>query len=179
MEPQDITGSPFVEVGSDITKPPVVATTNPLSTTPQVDPLQLRPATVRPQAVGNLITASHAGLGHALFVYQLLLASSTTQLNVSINDNQSRTLQANPDVALYTNITDSSQISATNQWPNVSFGFSNLPWMTYANWGLTDNANVVTSVAMRNNNVNNVNVIVAIRWRLITNQSATFEQSFS
>lgn len=141
-----------------------------------LNPLTIRPSTINQQAVGNLITSSAVALGQAAFATQQLPTMTTTQVNFTLADNAGRTISPNPDVAVYTNVTNPNQISAANQWPNAAYGMSNLPWQQYQNFGLTDNVNAVTSVSIRNNNAFAVNVVIAVRWRIITNSSATFQQ---
>ncbi len=178
MESNSVTNSPFNSAGNG--DPRVVPSVDPFNMPQQpINSLQLRPGSVRQTAVGNLVSSSHAGLGNAAFSAQLLPAMTTNQVNFILTDALARTVSGQPDVALFTGITDPSQIAPdnSNQWPNVNFGLSNMPWMPYQNWGITDNVNTVTSVAIRNNTSNDVNVVIAVRWRLVTNQSATFEQS--
>lgn len=130
------------------------------------------PSAVRGRALGDIVESSHAGLGAGDSASLTIPASTSGNFRFTLTDNLNRTLFAKPDLAWYI-----GSVSATNQWPNSSYGMGNMPSMYFDDWGSTNNVNTVTHLVVRNNSGAEQLVIAVCRWRVIKNAAASFGQS--
>lgn len=137
------------------------------SNKPRVKQQDLLPAAVKQRLLGNIITgypeSLAAGSGVVTAVYGVADSTTVYFTNV-LSDNFGRVILAVPDISIYI-----GSISAANQWPNASVGMGNMPIHTRNDWGKTNNVNVVTEIAVRNNTGSPQDVIVVIRLRIISN----------
>lgn len=126
------------------------------------------PDFIKNRSLGNIITSSHTGLGAGLFVNYTVLNGTSTVFYLSVKNNAGQVILAVPDVSIYQN-----SISSDNEWPNGNIAGNNFPVYVKNDYGTTDNVNVVTQVVARNNSGIDQPIVVAIRWRIITNSAAT------
>lgn len=134
---------------------------------PRVKQQDLLPAAVKQRLLGNIITGYPESLapGSGVITAAYGLSDSTTGYFTNVlSDNFGRVILAVPDISIYI-----GSISATTQWPNASVGMGNMPIHIRNDWGKTNNVNVVTEIAVRNNTGSAQDVIVVLRWRIITN----------
>lgn len=119
--------------------------------------------------VGDIITGNPAttNLGFGNVAEGIVTNATSTEFILQLSDNFHRVILAVPDVSIFVGFID-----PTTQWPNPTYGMGNMPCMVFNSWGYSNNVNVVTSVVVRNDTGADINVIVAYRWRIITNSSA-------
>lgn len=140
----------------------------PSENNPRVNQQQLLPAAIKERLLGNIISgnpvSTEAGSGNASTL--TIPDASTGYVRNTLTDNFGRVLLAVPDISVYI-----GSISAATQWPSdsLSIGMGNMPLHVRNDWGRTDNVNVVNEIAIRNNTGSSQDVIVVLRWRIITN----------
>lgn len=138
----------------------------PRGNKPRVNQQEMLPAAIKERLLGNIITGNppsfEPGSGNVATI--TIPDAATGYIRNTLIDNFGRVLLAVPDISIYID-----SISVANQWPTATIGMGNMPIHSRNDWGRTDNVNVVSEVAVRNNTGSSQNVIVVLRWRIITN----------
>lgn len=142
------------------------------TTAGRVNQQSMIPSSVTNRILGSIISSSASGLGNASFLETTMTVAQTISFDFFVSDTKGRTIIAVPDIGVYV-----GSISPDNQYPTALYNPATLQVSSYNNWGLTDNINTVTSVVVRSNFVDPIDVIVVCRWRVITNPTVALAQS--
>lgn len=161
----------FTNSNVQVVKPDYIQPNVNQPDTTRVIQQRIIPNAIQTSMIGNLFSSNPGGttLGTANFTSGIASNGTSTVVNFTVSDNQGRQLIAFPDVSVFTNATDPSQISPDTQWPNNNFAGNNFPvFINPSNWGNSNQHDVVTTVVMRNNSGADVPFVIAVRWRIIT-----------
>ena len=144
------------------------------------DQWQLLPGSTTKQQLGNIVTVSHKP-GEAYLYADTIPTSTTGIIRVEVRDDYGRVFLPQPECAVYTGVSSTvGTMPQANAWPNASYAMNNFPVSIIPLDGAySDDTHSVTTFAIRNNSGADVPVVVAVRWRLITNSASSFEQSDS
>lgn len=123
----------------------------------------IRPASVTSRLLADIFSSEPESdaLGTAVTgTFNALPDGSSVHFIFTVSNTAGLTIVAVPDVAFTVNGAD---------WPNATHGLGTTPVVVFNDWINTDNHNVATRVAMRNNSGSPIDVVAYVRWRIIAN----------
>ncbi len=141
----------------------------------RINQQRMLPTAVPTRILGQIIGGEPAStaLGSATTATSTIPDASSGTFLITTADEFKRVLFGAPDVSIYI-----GSVTDANEWPNATYGMGNMPISFFPGvWGLSDNANVVSRLVIRNNTGGSVDVIIKYRIRLITNPVASQEQA--